>query len=146
MPPPNRIGLLNTRDKINCQYPTVSSIPHPAMSTTILLSKYHMYMTIRKSRLTVTVDADLLAEANAAVESGAAESVSAYVNDALAAHSARQRRLAAMDRAIKDYEAQFGEITEEEMAEQRRKDRANAIIVRHGVVMDSRGNVIRDAR
>jgi Arc/MetJ-type ribon-helix-helix transcriptional regulator len=105
-----------------------------------------MYMTIRKSRLTVTVDADLMAEATAAVESGAAESVSAYVNDALAAHSARQRRLEAMDRAIKAYEAEFGEITEEEMAEQRRKDRANAIIVRHGVVMDSRGNVIRDAR
>jgi Arc/MetJ-type ribon-helix-helix transcriptional regulator len=105
-----------------------------------------MCMTIRKSRLTVTVDADLIAEANAAVKSGAAESVSAYVNDALAAQSARQRRLAALDRAIKDYEAEFGEITEEEMADQRRKDRANAIIVRHGVVMDSRGNVIRDAR
>jgi Arc/MetJ-type ribon-helix-helix transcriptional regulator len=105
-----------------------------------------MYMTIRKSRLTVTVDADQVAEANAAVESGAAESVSAYVNDALAAHSARQRRLAAMDRAIKAYEAEFGEITEEEMAEQRRKDRANAIIVRHGVVMDSRGNILKDAR
>ncbi len=105
-----------------------------------------MYMTIRKERLTVTVDADLLAEANAAVESGTADSVSAYVNDALAAHSARQRRLAAMDRAIKAYEAEFGEITEEEMAEQHRKDRANAIIVRHGVVMDSRGNVLKDRR
>jgi Arc/MetJ-type ribon-helix-helix transcriptional regulator len=103
-----------------------------------------MYMTIRKERLTVTVDADLLAEANAAVESGAADSVSAYVNDALAAQSARKRRLAALDRAIKAYEAEFGEITEEEMAEQHRKDRANAIIVRRGVVMDSRGNVLKD--
>ena len=105
-----------------------------------------MYMTIRKERLTVTVDADLLAEANAAVESGAADSVSAYVNDALAAQSARKRRLAALDRAIKDYEAEFGEITEEEMAEQHRKDRVNAIIVRNGVVMDSRGNVLKDKR
>jgi Arc/MetJ-type ribon-helix-helix transcriptional regulator len=105
-----------------------------------------MYMTIRKERLTVTVDADLLAEANAAVESGAADSVSAYVNDALAAQSARQRRLAAMDRALKDYEAEFGEITEEDMAERRRKDRANAIIVRRGVAMDSRGNVLNDKR
>ena len=103
-----------------------------------------MYMTIRKARLTVTVDADQVAAANAAVESGTSDSVSAYVNDALAAHNARQRRLAAMDRAIKAYEAQFGEITEEEMAEQHRKDRANAIIVRRGVVMDSRGNIIKD--
>jgi Arc/MetJ-type ribon-helix-helix transcriptional regulator len=102
-----------------------------------------MYMTLRKTRLTVTVDAELAEAASAAVESGAAESVSAYVNDALAVQSARQRRLAALDRAIKDYEAEFGEITEEEMAERRRKDRANAIIVRHGVVMDSRGNVLR---
>jgi Arc/MetJ-type ribon-helix-helix transcriptional regulator len=108
-----------------------------------------MYMTIRKERLTVTVDADLLAEANAAVESGAADSVSAYVNDALAAQSARKRRLAALDRALKDYEAEFGEITEEDMAERRRKDRANAIIVRHGKVFypdgtieDADGNII----
>lgn len=108
-----------------------------------------MYMTIRKTRLTVTVDADQVAAANAAVESGESDSVSAYVNDALAAYNARQRRLAAMDRAIKAYEAQFGEITEEEMAEQYRKDRANAIIVRHGKVFypdgtieDADGNIV----
>jgi len=108
-----------------------------------------MYMTLKKARLTVTVDAELVEAANAAVESGAAESVSAYVNDALAVQSARQRRLAALDRAIKDYEAEFGEITEEEMAEQRRKDRANAIIVRHGKVFypddtieDADGNIV----
>jgi Arc/MetJ-type ribon-helix-helix transcriptional regulator len=100
-----------------------------------------MYMTTRKERLTVTVDADLLADANAAVDSGAADSVSAYVNDALAAHSARRRRLAAMERALKSYEAEFGEITEEEMAEQRRKDRANAIIVRHGKVFYPDGTI-----
>jgi Arc/MetJ-type ribon-helix-helix transcriptional regulator len=108
-----------------------------------------MYMTLRKTRLTVTVDTELAEAASAAVESGAAESVSAYVNDALAAQSARQRRLAAMDRALKAYEAEFGEITEEEMAEQRRKDRANAIIVRHGKVFypdgtieDADGNIV----
>jgi len=108
-----------------------------------------MYMTLKKARLTVTVDAELVEAANAAVESGAAESVSAYVNDALAVQSARQRRLAAMERALKAYEAEFGEITEEEMAERRRKDRANAIIVRHGKVFypegrteDADGNII----
>jgi Arc/MetJ-type ribon-helix-helix transcriptional regulator len=108
-----------------------------------------MYMTLKKARLTVTVDAELAEAANAAVESGAAESVSAYVNDALTVQSARQRRLAAMERAVKAYEAEFGEITEEEMAEQRRQDRANAIIVRHGKVFypdstseDADGNII----
>jgi len=116
-----------------------------------------MYMTLKKARLTVTVDAELVEAANAAVESGAAESVSAYVNDALAVQSARQRRLTALHRAIRDYEAEFGEITEEEMAERRREDRANAIIVRHGKtfypdsttedadgnVVDAEGNILR---
>lgn len=108
-----------------------------------------MYMTTRKSRLTVTVDAELVDAANAAVERGESDSVSAYVNDALAAQSARRRRLAAMERALKDYEAEFGEITEEEMAEQRRWDRAHAIVVRRGKVFypdgtieDAGGNVI----
>lgn len=116
-----------------------------------------MYMTLRKTRLTVTVDAELAEAANAAVESGAAESVSAYVNDALTVQSARRRRLAAMERALKAYEAEFGEITEEEMAEQRRQDRANAIIVRRGkvfypdgriedadgTIVDAEGNILR---
>lgn len=108
-----------------------------------------MYMTLRKSRLTVTVDADLVAAANAAVAGGESDSVSAYVNDALAAHSARQRRLAAMDRAITMYEAEFGEITEAELAAQQEEDRRNAIRFRggkayypDGTITDADGNPV----
>jgi Arc/MetJ-type ribon-helix-helix transcriptional regulator len=69
-----------------------------------------MYMTLRKTRLTVTVDADLVAAANAAVARGESDSVSAYVNKALSVASARERRLAKMDEAIAMYEAEFGKI------------------------------------
>ena len=43
---------------------------------------YSLSMTA-KSRLSVTVDADLLAAVHAAVAAGAAESMSAWVSDAL---------------------------------------------------------------
>ena len=89
-----------------------------------------MYMTMRKARLTVTVDAELVAAANTAVERGSADSLSGWVNEALAAQAARDRKLAAMADAITAYEAQFGEITEAEMAAQHRADQAGAIVVR----------------
>jgi len=111
--------------------------------------EYDMYMTLRKTRVTVTIDADLVAAANAAVESGESDSVSAYVNKALAAQSARERRLAAMDRAVKMYEAEFGEITEAERVAQREADRRDAIRVRDGkiyypdgTIKDAYGNII----
>lgn len=87
-------------------------------------------MTRRKERLTVTVDAELIAAGNAAVESGAADSLSGWVNEALAARAERDRKLAAMGEAIAAYEAEFGEITEAEIAAQHRADRASAIVVR----------------
>jgi Arc/MetJ-type ribon-helix-helix transcriptional regulator len=108
-----------------------------------------MYMTLRKTRLTVTVDADLVAAANAAVARGESDSVSAYVNQALTAHTARERRLAAMDEAIAMYEAEFGKITEAEMAAQHEDDLRNAIRVRDGKIFypdgtieDADGNVV----
>jgi Arc/MetJ-type ribon-helix-helix transcriptional regulator len=89
-----------------------------------------MYMTLhRKARLTVTVDAELVAAANDAVAQGEADSVSSWVNKAMTAQSERERRLAGMAAAIADYEAEFGELTEEEMAEQARKDRADSRVV-----------------
>jgi Arc/MetJ-type ribon-helix-helix transcriptional regulator len=111
-----------------------------------------MYMTLhRKARLTVTVDAELVAAANAAVARGESDSVSAYVNTALAAQSGRERRLAAMAAAIADYEAEFGKITEADLAERHRQDRANAIRVRHGkvhypdgTVTDADGNILEE--
>jgi antitoxin ParD1/3/4 len=89
-----------------------------------------MYMTMRKSRLTVTVDAELVAAGNAAVERGTADSLSGWVNEALVARAERDRKLDAMTDAITAYEAEFGEITEAEMAAQNRADRAGAIVVR----------------
>lgn len=89
-----------------------------------------MYMTKRKERLTVTVDAELLAVANEAVERGSADSLSAWVNEALAERAERDRKLAALNDAIADYEAQYGEITEAEITAQHRADREAAIVVR----------------
>jgi hypothetical protein len=96
-----------------------------------------MYMTKRKARLTVTVDAELVAAGNAAVEEGVADSLSAWVNEALAARAERDRRLAAMSDAIAAYEAEFGEITEAEIAAQHRADRAAAVVIRGSVPRES---------
>lgn len=58
-----------------------------------------------------------MAAAEDTVAQGHAESVSAWVNDALRLKADRDRRLAAMDEFIAAYEAEHGEISEEEMAE-----------------------------
>jgi hypothetical protein len=100
------------------------------MQTTIM-SKYDQSMTTtRKERLTVTVDPDLVAAGNAAVEQGLASSLSAWVNDAMAVRANRDRKLRAMSDAIASYEAEFGVITAEELAIQRRADRSAAVVVR----------------
>ncbi len=87
-------------------------------------------MTQRKRRLTVTVDPDLVEAGNRAVASGAAGSLSAWVSTALAERARRDEQLARLQDAITDYEAEFGEITPEEIASQRRNDREDAIVVR----------------
>lgn len=83
-----------------------------------------------KRRITVTVDEDLIDAASDAVAAGEASSVSAWVNGAMAAKSEHRQRLAAMAEALADYEAEYGEITEEEIAEQRRLDLRAAAAVR----------------
>ncbi len=86
-----------------------------------------------KKRITVTID-DVLAEAGAeAVRTGRAESMSAWVNEALQRHTEHGQRVAAMYEAVVAYEAEFGEITEEEMAESERLDAEAAAAVRAGV-------------
>lgn len=84
----------------------------------------------RKQRLTVTVDPELVAAGNRAVDAGSADSLSGWVNAALAEQARRDQRLEALGAAIADYEAEFGEITAEEMAMQRRRDRQEADVVR----------------
>jgi glycerol dehydrogenase-like iron-containing ADH family enzyme len=87
-------------------------------------------MTQRKERLTVTVDPELIAAGAAAVEAGCADSLSGWVNQALAERAERDRKLAALDDAIAAYEARAGSITDEELREQQRVDRAAAVVVR----------------
>ena len=87
-------------------------------------------MTQRKQRLTVTIDPDLIEAGNAAVAAGQADSLSGWVNAALAERAVRDLKLRSLSAAIADYEAEFGEITTEEIAAQRRADRAAATVVR----------------
>jgi hypothetical protein len=87
-------------------------------------------MTQRKRRLTVTVDPDLVDAGHRAVASGAADSLSAWVSIALADRVRRDEQLAHLREAIADYEAEFGEITPDEIATRRRVDREDAVVVR----------------
>jgi len=80
-----------------------------------------------KERLSATVDADLLAAGAAAVAAGRAESLSAWVNDALRRQAEHEQGLAALDEAISAYEAEYGEITAEDI------ERANEHVRRHAI-------------
>jgi hypothetical protein len=84
----------------------------------------------RKERLTVTVDAELVRAGNRAVRAGRADSLSRWVNDALAEREAKERRLQAMADAVAAYEAEFGPIASEELAVQQRADENQAVVVR----------------
>ncbi len=83
-----------------------------------------------KVRLTASVDPANLAAAKEAVAAGRADSVSAWVNEAMRRQAELESKLAALGRAIAHYEAEHGVITEEEMREARRSFRARAIVVR----------------
>ena len=87
-------------------------------------------MSKRKERLTVTVDPAFVDAGNNAVSEGRAESLSAWVNAALAEKVARERRLAALADAVASYEKKHGAISIQELAEQARADRESAIVVR----------------
>ncbi len=83
-----------------------------------------------KERLSASVDADLVAVAQEAVAQGRAESVSAWVNEALRLKVAHDRRLRALDEFVAAFEAEHGEITEAEMSEATRRARGHAVVVR----------------
>ncbi len=83
-----------------------------------------------KERLSASVDADLVAVAQEAVAQGQAESVSAWVNEALRLKVAHDRRLRALDEFVASFEAEHGEITEAEMREATRRARGRAVVVR----------------
>ena len=97
---------------------------------------YAISMTA-KARLSATVDADLIAASQAAVAAGEAESVSAWVNDALRLKVEHDRRLRGIDAFIAAFEAEYGEITDEDMDTAYRAARARAVVVRGGEVAGS---------
>jgi Arc/MetJ-type ribon-helix-helix transcriptional regulator len=83
-----------------------------------------------KERLSASVDADLIAVAQEAVAEGKAESLSAWVNDALRLKAAHDRRLQALDDFLAAYEAEHGEISDEEMRQSARNARSRAVVIR----------------
>jgi len=76
--------------------------------------------------MTVSVDPEVVAAAEAAVDAGRSSSVSAWVNSALLKQSEHDRGVAGWKQLIAEYEAEHGVITEEEMAAQQRADREEA--------------------
>ncbi len=87
-------------------------------------------MRTTKTRLTVTIDPDLVQAGHDAVAHGTIDSLSAWVNLALTERAEKDRRLRALGDAIAGYEAEFGTITTDELAAQARADRAEARVVR----------------
>ncbi len=83
-----------------------------------------------KGRLSASVDAALLAAAQQAVEEGRANSVSAWVNDALRLKVELDQRLQALDAFVAAYEDEHGVITEQEIDEAVRRARSRATVVR----------------
>jgi uncharacterized protein YllA (UPF0747 family) len=87
-------------------------------------------MSTRKERLTVTVNPAFIEAGNDAVSEGRAESLSAWVNAALAEKVAKERRLVALAQAVTAYEERFGAISVQELNHQARADRESAVVVR----------------
>ncbi len=71
-----------------------------------------------------------MAVAQEAVARGQAESVSAWVNDALRLKADHDRRLRAIDDFLAVYEAEHGQVTEEEIRDAARRARGRAVVVR----------------
>lgn len=71
---------------------TSSSLPYGLLRTFPGGAQYDLGMSDRKMRITVTIDPDLAAYAEQLVEAGKAQSVSAVVNDALAAGRLRDQK------------------------------------------------------
>jgi len=86
-------------------------------------------MTIKR-RLSASVDAELVAVAQDAVAGGHAESISAWVNDALRLKVDHDHRLRALDDFLAAYETEHGEITEDDMRDAARRARGRAVVVR----------------
>ena len=86
-----------------------------------------------KERITVSVEVDLLNHAQSAVQAGVCRSLSEWIGQAMAEQMAKDERLAALDELLAEFEAEYGPITDEEIAEQRQRDRdASAALRQEG--------------
>jgi hypothetical protein len=83
-----------------------------------------------KQRLSASVDAELLHVAQTAVDEGRADSISAWVNDALRLKAEHDRRMQGLDSFLAAYEEEHGAITESEIDEAVRRARSRATVVR----------------
>lgn len=92
-----------------------------------------------KRRLSVSVDAEVAEAGQRAVDAGSAPTLSAWVNDALHARAARDRRLRALDEFLNDYERESGAFDDAELEAIERRARAGAIVVRGGDARDRKG-------
>jgi Arc/MetJ-type ribon-helix-helix transcriptional regulator len=85
---------------------------------------------MNKQRLSASVDAELIEAAESAVARGHSESVSAWVNDALRLKLDQEHRLEGLAAFVAAYEADYGEITADEMNQAVRQARSRAVAVR----------------
>ena len=83
-----------------------------------------------KQRLSVSVDSDLLDAGGESVARGGAKTLSAYVNDALRLKRDHDRRLAALAAFVASWEAEHGEITDEQMRTARSRMSERAVRIR----------------
>jgi hypothetical protein len=90
-----------------------------------------------KQRLSASVDAAVLAAAQAAVSDGRAANISAWVNEALHRQAEHDRRMKALDDFLLVYENEHGAISEDEIRLASRRLRSRAVVVR-GKVQASR--------
>ena len=98
-----------------------------------------------KERLSASVDGDLIEAAEDAVARGRFDSVSAWVNDALRLKLVHDRRLEALAAFVGAYEAEHGEIADEEIHAAARRARGRAMTVR-GRTLAGRGPITRRPR
>jgi Arc/MetJ family transcription regulator len=83
-----------------------------------------------KRRLSASIDEDLLAGAEEAVRNGSASSVSAWVNAAFRRQLEHERRMLAMAEFLVEFEAEFGEITDADIAAASKQASSIAVVVR----------------
>lgn len=87
-------------------------------------------MSELKQRLSATVDAELIEAGRAAVAAGESDSLSSWVNQALRRQAEHDTRMRALDDFLAEYEAEHGEITDEEITATTRRTRGRAVVVR----------------